>query len=398
MQMIYKFCTALLLLGLLVPSAFAEEQAPSQWNNSPEGFFFPGAGSYLGIDIRDITPDRMNALKLKEERGVEVVALDQDAPAGKAGLKEHDVILDYNGTRVEGQEQLRRLIRETPPGRTVALGISRDGSPTTINIQVGDRSKLAEGWQKANRDHIMVMPPMPDWPEIDLGNLDIHPLGSSYSMGMQLDSLNEQLGEFFGVKGGGGLLVRSVGKGSAAEKAGIKAGDVIVRIDNEKVANRTDLRRIMRSHQKGGKITVGIIRDKHEQSVPLDLPERKSQESSSMIINLPELDGLRDELAELGYDRSGLAMKQIGPEIEKALEQYRSQIGDLRKLYDSGIRDLVNGQEKELEKIKPEIDKAMQQYKLHIEDFRKMYDEKKFQEQMKEQMKELEKMLKQQMV
>ena len=90
--MIYKFCTALLLLGLLVPSAFAEEQAPSQWNNSPEGFFFPGAGSYLGIDIRDITPDRMNALKLKEERGVEVVALDQDAPAGKAGLKESNAL------------------------------------------------------------------------------------------------------------------------------------------------------------------------------------------------------------------------------------------------------------------------------------------------------------------
>src|SRR5205807_3296645 len=317
MPMIYRLCVALLLLGLLIPLAFAGEQGPSQWNSPPEGFFFPGTGSYLGIDIRDITPDRVNALKLKEERGVEIVALDQDAPAAKAGLKEHDVILDYNGTRVEGQEQLRRLIRETPPGRTVALGISRDGSPTTINIQVGDRSKLAEGWQKANRDHILVMPPMPDWPEIDLGNLDIHPLGSSYSMGMQLDSLNEQLGEFFGVKGGGGLLVRSVGKGSAAEKAGIKAGDVIVRIDNEKVANRTDLRRIMRSHQKGGKITVGIIRDKHEQSVPLDLPERKSQESSSMIIDLPQLDGLRDELAELGYDRSGLAMKQIGPEIEK---------------------------------------------------------------------------------
>src|SRR5437016_10821800 len=158
MQMICKFCTALLLLGLLVPSAFAEEQAPSQWNNSPEGFFFPGAGSYLGIDIRDITPERMNALKLKEERGVEVVALDQDAPAGKAGLKEHDVILEYNGARVEGQEQLRRLIRETPPGRTAALGISRDGNPTTVNVQLGDRGKLiAEGWQKAtNGRRIMI--------------------------------------------------------------------------------------------------------------------------------------------------------------------------------------------------------------------------------------------------
>src|SRR5205807_5957439 len=279
MPMIYRLCVALLLLGLLIPLAFAGEQGPSQWNSPPEGFFFPGTGSYLGIDIRDITPDRVNALKLKEERGVEIVALDQDAPAAKAGLKEHDVILEYNGSRVEGQEQLRRLIRETPPGRTVAVSISRDGSPASINVQVGDRSKLAEGWQKVNRDRIMVMPTMPDWPEIDLGNLDIHPLGNSYSMGMQLDSLNEQLGEFFGVKGGGGLLVKSVGKGSAAEKAGLKAGDVLVRIDNEKVTDRADLRRVLHSHQKGGKITLGIIREKHEQNILLDLPQPKSQDS-----------------------------------------------------------------------------------------------------------------------
>jgi len=394
--MIYKFWTALLLLGLLVPSAFAGEQAGSQWNSSPEGFFFSGGSSYLGIDIRDITPERMGALKLKEERGVEVVALDQDAPAGKAGLKEHDVILEYNGAKVESQEQLRRLIRETPPGRTVALGISRDGNPTTLNVQLGDRSKLmAEGWQKANRDRIMVMPPMPDWPEIDLSNVDIHTLNNSYSLGMQLETLNEQLGQFFGVKGGGGLLVKSVGKGSAAEKAGIKAGDVVVRIDNDKVTDRADLRRVMRSHQKGGKITLGIVREKHEQNIPLDLPERKSNDSSGMRINLPGMDSLRDQLAELKYDQSLLTQEQLKPEIEKAMRQYRSQIEGMRKLYDPAkIRDLVNGQMKEMEKIRPEIDKAMQQYKLQMEDFRKTYDPKK----MEEQMKELKKLLSRQMV
>lgn len=392
--MIYKVCTALLLLGLSLPLSFAGEQAPSQWNNSPEGFFFPGGGSYLGIDIRDITPDRVNTLKLKEERGVEVVALDQDAPAGKAGLKEHDVILEYNGAKVEGQEQLRRLIRETPPGRTVVLGISRDGNPTAINVQVGDRSKLAEGWQKVNRDRIMVMPSMPDWPEIDLGNLN---LGSTYSMGIQVESLTEQLGDFLGVKGGSGLLVRSVTKGSPAEKAGLKAGDVIVRIDNDKIANRGDLRRSLRSHPKGGKITIGIIRDKHEHNIPLDLPEQKPLDSGS-IINLPALDSLRNELAQLDY-KTLIDQEKIRPEIEKAMEQYRSQMKDIQKLYDADkIRGMVNDQMKELEKIKPEIDKAMQEYRQHIQDFHKQFDEKKLQEQLKEQMKELQKALKQQFV
>src|SRR5215469_5854127 len=60
-----------------------------------------GTSSYLGVDIADVTTDRLSTLKLKEEKGVEVTMVDQDAPAGKAGIKEHDVILTMNGTSVE---------------------------------------------------------------------------------------------------------------------------------------------------------------------------------------------------------------------------------------------------------------------------------------------------------
>src|SRR5205807_526719 len=183
MHMTYKSWTAILLLSLLGSSAFALEQAGPHWKSAPETFFLSPGGSYLGIDIRDVTPERMSALKLKEERGVEVVGLDQDAPAGKAGLKEHDVILDYNGTRIESAEQLRRLIRETPAGRTAALGISREGNRATINVQLGDRSKLmAESWRKANRDHHL-----PDLPEIDIPSFDFHAFSSSPSLGVQME-------------------------------------------------------------------------------------------------------------------------------------------------------------------------------------------------------------------
>lgn len=386
--MIHKFWTALLLLSSLVSSAFALEQAGPQWKNSPEAYFFPGGGAYLGIDIRDITPERMSALKLKEERGVEVVDIDQDAPAGKAGLKEHDVILEYNGARIESAEQLRRLIRETPPGRTATLGISRDGNPVTINAQVGDRSKLmAESWQKANRDHRIIVAPhdLPELPEFDMPNFDIRTFSNSLSLGMQMESLNEQLGEFFGVKSGGGLLVKSVEKGGAAEKAGLKAGDVLVRIDNEKVTDRADLHRVLRSHQKGGKITLGIIREKHGQNIMLDVPQRKSQDSSGLRINLPDMRALRDQLAELKFDQSLLAEENIKPEIEKAMRQYKSQMENARKMYDSGkLQHLLDDQRKEVEKIKPEIDKAMQKYRLEIEKFRKTYNPKMLEDQMKE--------------
>src|SRR3984957_7587001 len=100
-----------------------------------------GTSSYLGVDISDVTTERLSALKLKEEKGVEVTMVDQDAPAGKAGIKEHDVILSMNGTAIESEVQLKRMIRETPPGRVVTFGISRDGQPVTVKVQLADKGK-----------------------------------------------------------------------------------------------------------------------------------------------------------------------------------------------------------------------------------------------------------------
>ena len=148
--------TALLLAGLALPAISAEQglQPDALYRQVPGNFYAAGR-SYLGVDIQDVTTDRLSALKLKEERGAEITMVDADAPAGKAGLKEHDVILDFNGTAVESEEQLRRLIREVPPGRTVTLGISRDGNPMKISVQLADYSKVIA----QSRPRVFVSPP-----------------------------------------------------------------------------------------------------------------------------------------------------------------------------------------------------------------------------------------------
>src|SRR5262249_7405455 len=174
---------------------------------------------------------------------------------------EHDVILEFNGVKVESEEQFRRMIRETPPGRNVSLGISRDGSPMNINVQIGDRGKIAPKTFSIERGPRMVIPPMTELPDF---NFDIQIPSFTPALGIQVDNLNQQLGDYFGVKNGEGVLVKSVEKGSVAEKGGMKAGDVIIRAENEKVTDRSDLRRIVRSHRDGGKFTVGIVRDKRE--------------------------------------------------------------------------------------------------------------------------------------
>ncbi len=136
--------TTLTVLSLLLSLSQAAQSWPggidagSSFGYSSEE---SGTGAYLGVDISDISTERLNALKLKEEKGVEVTMVDQDAPAGKAGIKEHDVILTMNGTAIESGAQLRRMIHETPAGRVVTFGLSRDGQPLTVKVQLGDRHK-----------------------------------------------------------------------------------------------------------------------------------------------------------------------------------------------------------------------------------------------------------------
>src|SRR4051794_23099071 len=188
-----------------------------------------GHTSYMGVDVEDITKERVQALKLKSESGVEITMVDSDAPAGKAGLKEHDVILQFNGTNVESVEQLRRLIRETPAGRTVAVGISRDGAPQNVNVTLAARSDVYKiVMPKVAIAPMPPMPPMAPMPRMQIDIPEIYGLQAPGRVGLVVESLTPQLAEFFGAKNGEGLLVRSVEKGSPAESAGFKAGDVIV--------------------------------------------------------------------------------------------------------------------------------------------------------------------------
>jgi membrane-associated protease RseP (regulator of RpoE activity) len=234
----------------------------------------------------------VTALKLKEEQGVEVLLVDQDSPAGKAGIKEHDVILTLNGVEVESGAQLRRMIHETPPGRTVTLGISRDGQMQSVKAQLADRRK-ALAWKDDKDGEFPPFPSipaiatvMPNFSEMDIPNIVV--VHSSMRSGLMVENLTPQLGEFFGVKGGHGVLVRSVENGSVAAKAGMRAGDVIVRVNGEAVTDVSDFSHALRSHQ-GGNASVSVLRDKREQTISLPVPERKQKGMLEQSWEAPDL-------------------------------------------------------------------------------------------------------------
>src|SRR5258708_9985083 len=278
-----KLRLALLLGGLLFPAASIfgfTEPVQTASTSQTRVYTLSGGRSYMGVDIEDITSDRVGPLKLREERGVEVTMVDQDAPAGKAGVKEHDVILEFNGSKVESGEQLRRFIRETPPGRTVTLGISRDGSSMNIKVELVDRGKVKA--ESMPRIRVQPIPPIPPMPRVNIPPIDFQWNMYSPYLGVQFESIGRQLGEYFGIKNGEGFLIKSVEKNSPAEKAGLKAGDVIVRADNERVSDRSDLRRILANHRKGGKVAIAVMRDRKEQTITVDIPEHQSKESSGI--------------------------------------------------------------------------------------------------------------------
>jgi serine protease Do len=295
-------------------------------------------------------------LKLKDEHGVEITMVDRDGPAGKAGLKEHDVILDFNGSRVEGEEQLRRMIRETPPGRTVTLGISRDGQPTQIKATLGDRRKAVAVWKDNIPSHFpaMVMPEPPEMPEVP--GMQSFTVVRAYSAtaGMMVDNLTPQLGEYFGVKNGDGVLVRSVEKGSAAEAAGLKAGDVIVKVDNQKISDRGDWREAVR---KGGKVTLGIVRDKREQNLQLTLPERKSKDNSFMKMQMGDDDFDIDTDIDLPALES---LQNLGPMIQ---EQIRMALPEAQRQIAMAQVEAV----KSLRQIQPKLKIEMKNTQKQIE-------------------------------
>jgi membrane-associated protease RseP (regulator of RpoE activity) len=290
--------------------------------------FPPGTSrSYMGVDVADITSDRVAPLKLKEERGVEITMVDQDAPAGKAGLKEHDVILEYNGTRVESEEELRRLIRETPPGRTITLGISRDGQPLQVKVTLGDRQKV---WAKA-RTFNFVMPKIevPEVPDIEVPSFDIVMRSYSPSTGIMIDNLTPQLGQYFGVPNGEGVLIRSVEKGSAAEQAGFKAGDVIVKVNDDNISDRTDWRRAIRG-RKDGKLNVTVIRDKKEQVLTLTLPQRR-EEGRLQGFYIPQGDWDMIEFPDEKQEKELKELKKEMPKIKEQMKKLREDLADQAK-------------------------------------------------------------------
>jgi len=231
--------------------------------------------SWLGVETHEVTADKAKELKLSAERGVVLGKIVPDSPAAKAGLKENDVVTEVNGQRVEGAAQFRRMIHEIPAGRSIQLTVWRDGRTQTISATLGKSEQGRHAMKMMTPTpgtFAFRMPEMPEIPSMEWnGNML---LGGQPRLGIDAEDLNGQLGAFFGAPDGEGILVRDVTSGSPAEKAGVKAGDVITSLNGERIRTVGELRGKLsaKRDEKDRTVKLGVLRNKSEASLSVDLP------------------------------------------------------------------------------------------------------------------------------
>jgi serine protease Do len=278
-------------IGVAVASVVAQAPQPAPWSDRPRMMVLDGRGSQIGVSVRDLDAEGLKAAA-GAPSGVRVADVDSDGPAAKAGIREGDIVVELDGDRVRSARQFARLISETPEGRSVKLGIVRDGQRQTVDVTPdargmawsfdGDRigREIARGMREIEprlRDlepRLRELEPRLrefrfDMPRFDF-DFDMLPRFTNprSRLGVQLESLTPQLGEYFGATDGG-VLIASVTAGSAAEKAGLKAGDVITTVNGDRVRDYDDVLDELRDLE--GEITIGIVRDKKAQTLKVTI-------------------------------------------------------------------------------------------------------------------------------
>ncbi len=267
----------------------------------------PQDAGYLGVQVADVDSASAARLHLPAVRGARVEAVADSSPARAAGLQKDDVITAFDGQRVESVAALTRMVGETPPGREVTLSYVRNGSTKEARVRVGERpgfgvftgpdgdirirmrkiiddstrqrlretmdsvrARMDSAGREVRHDFRVERFTTPDG-----GRSFVFALGGPGRLGVTLQPLSEQLGDYFGVGGGHGALISDVREGSPAAKAGLRAGDVIVQVAGKAVEDPADVVEAVHAAD-AGKLEVTVIRKGKRQTVTADLPERSA--------------------------------------------------------------------------------------------------------------------------
>jgi serine protease Do len=270
----------IVLVGLAGAGAWAQTRVPTA--PAPPTMMLEGPGSGIGATVRDPRAEEITGAGLAQAGGALIEEVRDDGAAARAGLQKGDIVVEFDGERVRSARHFTRLVRETPPGRSVTSSVARDGSRRSINItpDTGDRFAMTlpeigpaieRGLRALPRDFAFDIDPRDFDFDIDVPGPRLRGFARA-RMGITLAPLSDQLAQYFGVTDG--ALVSSVEPDSAAFRAGVRAGDVITAVNGRAVRDAGDVTRAVREAQDGATLDLRLSRDRKEIDVKVVLPAR----------------------------------------------------------------------------------------------------------------------------
>ena len=255
-QMRLAFCAAVYAGTLLVGQRTYAQSGGAVFQGQ-----LVSRGSHLGVQVSDIDSDRATTLKIGDPKGVEVVNVEEGSPAENAGIRPDDVLVTYNGEEILSGPQLGRLVGETPPGRKVKMQYIREGkAKSTVVLLASGEPASAYAPSQFRSWTVSAFPVMLTlWNDLQLG--------------ITCEPIDSQLAQYFGVTSG--ILIRSSQKGWAADKAGLRVGDVITHVDTRAVNAPGDLISYLRTQREPVKtLALVFVRDRKSHHATISLVDR----------------------------------------------------------------------------------------------------------------------------
>ena len=205
----------------------------------------------IGVQVQPVPRDSYAELGLKERRGALVASVSGGSPAQAAGMKPGDVILDVNGKPVSSRDELVQTIMALTPGTTVPMKVIRDKEEQTLNVTIGELNLERESESTAN--------------EGESGDQD-----TSAGFGMTLGNLTAERARRLDLPAGTtGAVIMEIDPSGAAARRGLAEGDVILRVNRQKVTSAAEANRELQRVESGGTAFTLIWRRNQEVFVPL---------------------------------------------------------------------------------------------------------------------------------
>lgn len=361
-RILTTFTVIVLCLGLT--AAFVLGKSQSRTSNSESKAAKNEKASktaWLGVMTQTVDEDIADAFEVNVDYGAIVNEVIDDSPAKSAGLKEGDVIISFNGKKIWDQHDLTDFIEDSPAGSKAALGIMRNNKEMTIDVELGSRPAGASWSSRNNRTPGAYLFSGPD-------DMRVFNWGKGSYIGVQLSELTDQLGKYFGVSDGEGVLITEVNEDSPAEKAGLQAGDVIVAINDQNVSDYGAVKEIISDSDEGDQLNISIIRNKKKQSVNVTVEE--SDESNNAfgyqlfnvppVPNVPDIDVRvprirgnfnRNNSSYFDYESYQKDMELFKADMEKYKEEMKALSKDMNNLKGTDQEKL----EREIEELRSKL-------------------------------------------